>query len=302
MNEIYYYTDFDTFKLIMKNGTLRFKESTKSNDMLDTNILYEELKEIFTARYANNKTNLNAQIQFLKGFFETEGYQNKSIPVVACFTEKGDSRLFWDAYTMHRKGRESNRYNGVCIKINRDQLCNAIQMECKDNDLFIVGSVIYDKNSRRGFLNNKVDGYDKRVKALSEESNQEQDIIPEKRIILPSGRRSIEIKLKKCIVLPMMEFINNLQVWSPLFKHEFWNEEVETRACLCKQTMYLQKLSDGTHYYDVHISNDVFEEVILGPEFSEEDMRILSAQENILDINKIKFIKSLGTGVITSDN
>ena len=33
---MYYYTDFNTFKLILQNGTLRFKESTCSNDKLDT--------------------------------------------------------------------------------------------------------------------------------------------------------------------------------------------------------------------------------------------------------------------------
>jgi hypothetical protein len=31
---MYYYTDYNTFKLILKNGTLRFKESTSSNDRL----------------------------------------------------------------------------------------------------------------------------------------------------------------------------------------------------------------------------------------------------------------------------
>ena len=33
---MYYYTDYNTFKLILANGTLRFKESTSSNDKLDT--------------------------------------------------------------------------------------------------------------------------------------------------------------------------------------------------------------------------------------------------------------------------
>lgn len=31
---MYYYTDYNTFKLILTNGTLRFKESTSSNDRL----------------------------------------------------------------------------------------------------------------------------------------------------------------------------------------------------------------------------------------------------------------------------
>ncbi len=45
-NKIYYYTDFNTFKLILENGTLRFKESTSSNDKLDTIRLYTNLMEM----------------------------------------------------------------------------------------------------------------------------------------------------------------------------------------------------------------------------------------------------------------
>ena len=72
MRELYYYTDFETFKLILSNGTLRFKESTKSNDKLDTNILYEELRDVFNERYGKDASK-NAQIQFLMGFFENNG-------------------------------------------------------------------------------------------------------------------------------------------------------------------------------------------------------------------------------------
>ena len=77
---------------------------------------------------------------------------------------------------------------------------------------------------------------------------------------------------------------------------------METRALFCKQENGLEKLSDGAHYYDVHIQNDVFEKVILGPEFSEEDMAELQAQMNIIDISNIHFVNSMGTGVITSQN
>lgn len=301
MSELYYYTDFETFKLIMDNGTLRFKESTKSNDKLDTNILYEELKEIFNERYGDDASK-NAQIQFLIGFFENKGYQNNSFPVVACFTEKADSRLLWDAYTMNRKDRESKRYNGVCIQINIEQLANAMQKECNENDLFIIKNILYDKDSRKRFLEEKLDEFDKSVEELSKDSDQDQDIIPKQRFIYPSGRRGIEVKLRKCIVFPMMKFLNNLQIMSPLFKHEFWNEEMETRALFCKQESGLEKLSDGAHFYDVHIQNEVFEKVILGPEFSNDDMKVLQAQDNVIDISKIQFVHSMGTGVITSRN
>lgn len=301
MNELYYYTDFKTFKDIIGNGTLRFKESTRSNDKLDTNILYKELKEVFEERYVGDISK-NSQIQFLIGFFENQGYQNNAFPVVACFTEKADSRLLWDAYTMHRKDRESKRYNGVCIQINIDNLANAMQKECDENGLFIIKNIFYDKNSRKKFIDEKLEEFDKCVEELAKDSNQDQDIIPKQRFIYPSGKRGIEIKLRKCIVVPMMKFLNDLQIMSPLFKHEFWNEEMETRALFCKQENGLGKLSDGAHFYDVHIPADVFDKVILGPEFSDGDMRILQSQDNVIDISKLQFEHSRGTGVITSQN
>ena len=221
---------------------------------------------------------------------------------MACFTEKADSRLLWDAYTMHRKDRESKRYNGVCIQINIDNLANAMQKECDENDLFIIKSIFYDKNSRKEFIDEKLEEFDKSVEELAKDPNQDQDIIPKQRFIYPSGKRGIEITLRKCIVVPMLKFLNDLQIMSPLFKHEFWNEEMETRALFCKQENGLEKLSDGAHFYDVHIPDDVLDKVILGPEFSDDDMRILQLQDNVIDISKIQFEHSKGTGVITSQN
>lgn len=46
LKKLYYYTDFNTFKLILNNGTLRFKESTSSNDNFDTIQLYDNLFEM----------------------------------------------------------------------------------------------------------------------------------------------------------------------------------------------------------------------------------------------------------------
>lgn len=177
-----------------------------------------------------------------------------------------------------------------------------MQKECNENDLFIIKNILYDKDSRKRFLEEKLDEFDKSVEELSKDSDQDQDIIPKQRFIYPSGRRGIEVKLRKCIVFPMMKFLNNLQIMSPLFKHEFWNEEMETRALFCKQESGLEKLSDGAHFYDVHIQNEVFEKVILGPEFSNDDMKVLQAQDNVIDISKIQFVHSMGTGVITSRN
>ena len=294
--KLYYYTDFETFKLILANGTLRFKESTKSNDKLDTNILYAELKDLFNDRYGNK----SPQTQFLNGFFENQGYHNNTVSVVACLTEKGDSRLLWDAYTMNRADRKGERYNGVCIQISVDNFANALQHDCGENDLVIIKGILYDKESRRSFLSHKIDEFDASVEERSKDEDQTQTIVPTSRFIYPSGRRGIEIKLKNCIVVPMMKFLFDLQMMSPLFKHEFWREEAETRVLFCKQKESLKQYSDGAHYFDAHIANNCIEEVILGPEFSDEDMQILKAQKNVIDINSIRFVNSLGTGVITS--
>ena len=296
---LYYYTDFETFKLILANGTLRFKESTKSNDKLDTNILYSELKELFNERYGADSAK-SSQIQFLIGFFEKQGYHNHSVPVVACFTEKGDSRLLWDAYTMHRADRKSERYNGVCIQINVEGFANAMQLECEESDLFLIMSILYDKESRRKFLNHKIDEFESSVEELSKDEDQTQNIIPTSRFIYPSGERGIELTLKKCIVIPMMKFLADLQMMSPLFKHEFWREEVETRVLFCKQKDSLNKYPYGAHYFDAHITNACIEKVILGPEFSDEDMQIIKAQDNVIDVTSLRFVNSVGTGVITS--
>ena len=64
ISDLFYYTDYETFRLILSNGTLRFKESTKSNDKLDTNMLYGELKDFFNEKYSAD-TDKNVQIQFL---------------------------------------------------------------------------------------------------------------------------------------------------------------------------------------------------------------------------------------------
>lgn len=296
--DLFYYTDFETFKLIIANGTLRFKESTKSNDKLDTNILYAELKEIFDERYGDK----SPQKQFLNNYYEHTGYQSNSVSVVACFTERGDSRLLWDAYTMHRADRKAERYNGVCIQINVDNIANALQRDCEDTDLFIIKGVLYDKESRRNFLIHKLDEFDRNVEQLSRDKDQTQNIVPNTRVIYPSGKRGIEITLKKCIVVPMMKFISDVQLMSPLYKHEFWKEEAETRAMFCKQKESLNKYPNGAHYFDAHITNDCIEKVILGPEFSEEDMQELEAQSNAIDVSSINFVNSLGKGVITSES
>ncbi len=96
---MYYYTDYNTFKLILTNGTLRFKESTSSNDRLDTIQLYNEL--ITMAEDKLRDANLKAEQKFYFDMLKHNGVKSSRVSLVACFTTKADSRMLWDAYTMH---------------------------------------------------------------------------------------------------------------------------------------------------------------------------------------------------------
>ena len=100
---MYYYTDYNTFKLILANGTLRFKESTSSNDKLDTLQLYDNLLKM--AEEKLKEINLMPEQKFYFDMLKHNGAKSNRISLVACFTSKADSRLLWDAYTMHRKDR-----------------------------------------------------------------------------------------------------------------------------------------------------------------------------------------------------
>ena len=124
---MYYYTDFNTFKLILQNGTLRFKESTCSNDKLDTVKLYQNLLEMAECEIEKN---CNLEIE-KKAFFDIvkyNKYESSRYNLVVCFTEKKDSRLLWDAYTMHRKDRQASKYNGVCIEFNKKHFVDLLNL------------------------------------------------------------------------------------------------------------------------------------------------------------------------------
>ena len=71
-NLIYHYTSFDKLQCILKYGTLRFKESTSSNDVLDTIGLENILKSMpnFNAPGATSEL-----LNFILGYYQREAYQ-----------------------------------------------------------------------------------------------------------------------------------------------------------------------------------------------------------------------------------
>lgn len=74
---IFHYTSLDKFKCILKYGTLRFKESTTSNDVMDTTLLFEVLKE-----YKGNKNSdesVEAARKFILDYYQKFAAQNQNL-------------------------------------------------------------------------------------------------------------------------------------------------------------------------------------------------------------------------------
>lgn len=299
---IYYYTDFNTFKLILENGTLRFKESTSSNDKLDTTMFLSLFKDMASSRLSSDE--LQKEQEWLFHIFNRPEFQGSRVSLVACFTHKADSRLLWDAYTMHRKGRKNKRYNGVCIEFDEEKLMKAMERADSVFDKKMIHNIVYGYDLVEPIINELLKGYSKRVEELSQDENQEQDIIPP--IIVPIlVRRAIELRLKKCIVIPTLEILDQFDIWAPFFKHDFWIEEDEKRAVLSAKSKHqdiekIGKYEDGSRYYDLSITSDCIKKIILGPEFSKRDANILKGISGKITFEMLDCEDSTGVGVITN--
>lgn len=83
-NLIYHYTSFEKLQCILKYGTLRFKESTSSNDILDT-IGFENILKSMPNFNAPGAT--AALLNFIINYYRWEGYhlQNFSLRVFRRF-------------------------------------------------------------------------------------------------------------------------------------------------------------------------------------------------------------------------
>lgn len=303
--KIYYYTDFNTFKLILENSTLRFKESTSSNDLLDTKKLYERLAPV-VAKEAQKSVEPDSEKQFIRGFIEHRIVDNNRISLVACFTTKPDSRMLWDAYTMHRKDRTSDRYNGVCIEFNSaelEKLMDNCKLDYKVIMPIMYGDVLADKTIQALLID-----FSNEVNELKKDPDQSQNIIEPIRI--PLYTKVIEYNLKKCIVYPFIKFTDGLDKLSPFCKHAFWKEEDEIRALLSvrkadvdtyKEVKYWKNEDDTGYYYcDLPINAKCISKIILGPEFDDEDKSVIDSLQIKLEIKAFEFVNSEGTGVITN--
>lgn len=309
-NLIYHYTSFEKLQCILKYGTLRFKESTSSNDVLDTIGFVNILKDMpqFKAPTATSEL-----LNFIINYYQRDGYAPSAKFLVACFSKIPDSRLLWDAYTMHRPGNQkcthgeekycyeaALKYNGVCIAFRQDKLEELLHsIEKVQCDTTHVRAVAYGDSRIKSLLNEWLKEAASKSMVLGKDEDQTQDIIPPIHII---GNKYMH--LKKSLVLPTMEFLQKVEAYSPFFKHEFWKEEAEVRASLLISNASLSKYSileyaDGTKYCDVGIPADCIDHIILGPEFDAFSLaEIDSHPEYKFDIHDFELRKSLGTGVI----
>lgn len=314
---IFHYTSLDKFKCILKYETLRFKESTTSNDVMDTTLLFEVLKE-----YKGNKNSdesVEAARKFILDYYQKFAAQNQHISLVSCFAEEGDSRMLWDAYTMNRPSNipckyKENRfcfdsdktYNGVCIGFNKKKLEEHIKTyEGKVCERAYLYPIQYGVEKAKRQLNNWFSEACVQVKELSKEHDQSQDLIAP--IVIPrifTDEPWMEVKLRKSLVLPTIDLISKVDAFSPFFKHEFWSDENEIRASLCfhkgKIPKLVEKAPDGM-YFDMPITLNCIEFVILGPEFTSTELNEITTHTDYkLDFEAIDKKPSIGTGIIRS--
>jgi hypothetical protein len=308
---IYHYTSYEKFKCIVENGTLRFSLSTQSNDFMDTECLTDLLKN---GKVITDKDDV--LLHYLNGYFKDSKYKNRYKSYVSCFSQKPDSRLFWDAYTVNRPplkkcqhGEEmycysKPKYNGVCIGINRSALTEVLK-NCEHLGICqsaLLSTVYYSEDEHMRALKYLAEKARNHFEEIKKEIDQEQNLIPA--ISYRLGGKNYCIKPKKCFVEAMHMYIDEIETFSTFFKNLFWHEEEECRASLsmlrtvAKSNPYI-KYNGTNEYIDLDINADCIDHIILGPEFTElEEMELRKAKDNKIDFNLLDLKKSSGTNVI----
>lgn len=302
----YHYTDFEKLKCILANGTLRFKCSTQSNDILDTRYFVDLLNESNLSDLCEASEEMAALNDFCASYFKSESYQPKIAAYVACFTKIKDSRLLWDAYTMNRpklenaETKHAPKYNGVIIGFNAEKI-RALIRQYDDKPGFAkayVMPIIYEKTEQQILLGVSFWDFDNLHEEIRKDSDQTQTLIP------PIVRDNVSISAEKCLTEPMIYLIDRIETLAPAMKHEFWQEEQEVRAVLCRYSFWgnKDKIENGegdNKYIDLPITEDLIETIVLGPEFGEAEENELNAMTNTkIQFTNLNHEKSKGTGII----
>lgn len=291
VNEKYYchYTSLEKFKLILISGKLRFSESTGSNDLYDTKLIYDLIKN-FKSDYSNNLEE-NEFKDYLLRFYKNIEHKNKYYFYVCCFTDKEDSRMFWDTYAKEivvQENEEYSKLNGICICFTKDSIDEIIGAK-KVHALHYAKEAIYNRKESNSVIDNLLNTTYEDYKKLKLDPDQSQNYIK------PTIKYGSEYKLKKCFVEPALEFYNKIDFYAPLFKHDFWDEENELRAVLAR------KYKEKENHIDMKITEGLIDHIVLGPDFTDEEEKVLkSINDCKLHYDKLKIVRSKGTGVIRS--
>ena len=310
-NLIYHYTSFEKFKCILKYGTLRFKESTESNDMFDTKSLVTAIQKMDF--YKSKENPFIEIINFALRFYKSEAYTPLGKSLVCCFSAIPDSRLLWDAYTMHRPSSEKciygkdsfcsnvNKYNGLCIAFKKEKIKDLVNDFVDYGfDSFYFDKIYYGEQYVKLKLNEMLKSMSMKSFILSKDEDQKQNIIPP--IEIPLFTKSIQFEIRKALVYPVLSFMGEIEKLSSFFKHEFWKEEKEFRAAIWIHNNNIQKCQnikeDGFLYCDIPIQSSDIDHIITGPEFSIKEINEIMETNSKISFNKIKKIPSLGTGII----
>ena len=291
---LYHYTSLEKFKCMLQFGTLRFKLSTQSNDLLDTHFIINLIKQLqfFSDDTSDEKQQL---LKILIGYFQRDEYISTRLSFVSCFTDIADSRLLWDAYTINRPPLEKceigkdkycqntlTSYNGVCVGFKRDsirQLLSAADGSCDFESAYLM-PIYYSEQEQLAALDYFANEAWEIFEKIKLEPDQSQSLIHH--IVTGYQLDYGEFKgpphfktiaLKKCFVQAVFSFIRNIEITAPIFKHSFWHEESEYRAVLCRHKSMdnataIVKGSESNLFVDLPINCDMIDNIILGPTFS----------------------------------
>lgn len=321
---VFHYTSFENFKKIIEFGTLRFTLSTSSNDSLDTIYIHSIVEQLL--KNFNLESSEEKEIMRYHIFSMFQSAKITDYTFALCFSTIKDSRLLWDAYTINKSrlkctygenkyciNSDSMNYDGVCLAINTNKLESILKAE-KDNKIFTEYTcrpVLYlksDQESAIKFLLDNAWEYYLSKKGKNKNDCPFPSVLYNPEYVTEEKLKIAYSSIRLCSRISFLEaaikFSADLQYISPFIKHIFWQEEQEIRAVLYrnKNDVYLKDFIVNTGnclYIDIPIDEGIFEEIIIGPTFSDKNFKEIENINNAkLKFEKMMFTPSIGKGVI----
>lgn len=317
---LYHYTSEAGFIGMVLDRRIRLTQSTQSNDSKDTIYIHDLINANKEEFILNDNMRDNKVIDIILDAFGkfsyerfVEGDQERSNKAfVVCFTDKADNRMLWTSYTND---------NGYCIGIDYKGLNNLMQgidFERADNRLAnyaLLSGVIYDQNSQKSLIKSILKEEYGRFSVLPDDRFSENipaiiypyqlSFANEKGDILYKGEKQVlQLKIRQKFELMARSVIDNLLLVSPIIKHDYWEDEKETRLVLYRPVINDSFVNVGVdnmgrNYIEITAAQDIFNEVVIAPNNSKTvDMvkrELLSAG---YDESKIIVKYSSGKGIV----